>query len=227
MPTSTTIAAVAAALACTAGAIGATTTIRYDAVNQGTRSGLGFTLIHEPTDDAGNGDLLYRMFASMTVVFDDSAGTLEFTDFQAGLFEESNFNPGVSGAEIGQISLRQNSTLTRGASTGVTDQTFISGTLALTLDLDGETARDIDIEFKAIDYNDLANRFNSDPSSGFALGLWGATPEVFDGDFTADSLGFDLFAENGTIIPLPSAANLGLLGLGIVGGTTRRRRMTA
>lgn len=215
----------AALLASGAGA--GTTTIQYTAIEQGTGSGFGFSLIHTPTDANGNGSLLYRMISSMTIVLDDIAGEITFTQFGGDLFEESDFNPNTLGALAGTIALRESSTLELQIgddnNTDLTS-TFVEGTLKLTISIIGEADRAVDIEFKAINYNALANRF--DPNAPFGIGLWGATPEVFDGAITGSSLGFDLFANGGAVIvPLPGAANLGLLGMGLVGaGASRRRR---
>ncbi len=221
----------AAALLVTSAASADTVKIKYNEIAQGTENGFGFSLVHTPTNDAGAGSLLYRMFSSFTIVWDntddgDGAGKVTVTELSAQLFQESNFNPNNVGAMEGTITLRENSVLNLQAGTDANTHLgsqFVEGILKLTLSLDGEADRDIDIQFNANSYNALANRF--DPNNGFAIGLWGATPEVFTDNIDGDSLGFDLFGGNGQIVPLPNAASFGLIGFGVLGaGASMRRR---
>lgn len=226
-----TIAIVAAVLV-TGAASADTVKIKYNEVAQGTENGFGFSLMHTPTNDAGGGSLLYRMYSTFTILWDntddgDGAGSITVTELSAQLFLENNFNPNNVGAMVGTITLRESSMLN--VQDGTDQNThagsqFVEGLLKLTLSLDGEADRDLDIQFNAENYNALANRF--DPDNDFALGLWGATPEVFQNNIDGDSLGFDLFGSNGQIVPLPTAANIGLLGFGFVsaGASMRRRR---
>lgn len=225
-----TVALAAAATLVTGAASADTVKIKYNDVAQGTENGFGFSLVHTPTNDAGAGSLLYRMFSSFTVVWDntddgDGAGKLTVTELSGQLFQESNFNPNNFGAMEGTITLRETSVLN--LQSGTDNNThlgtqFVEGILKLTLSLDGEADRDLDIQFNALSYNALANRF--DPNNGFALGLWGGTPEIFQNNIDSTSLGFDLFGSNGQIVPLPNAASFGLLGLGLLGGSASMRR---
>lgn len=220
-----TFCSLAAAALVVSSANAGTTTIHYGDIQQGVGPGFGFSVIHTPTNDHGNGSLLYRMFSTLTAVYDDvddgdGAGSLTFTQFDGQLFEENDLNPINVGPLAGSITLRASSTLNLQDGTDGGDflgSTFVEGLLQLTISIIGQADRDIDIQFKAISYNPLANRF--DPNNPYTLGLWGATPEVFTGDINADSLGFDLFA----MVPLPNPAALGALGLGVVGVLRRRR----
>lgn len=222
---------IATAVMVTGAASADTVKIKYNEIAQGTENGFGFSLVHTPTNDAGAGSLLYRMFSSFTVLWDntddgDGAGDLTVTQLDAQLFQESNFNPNNFGAMEGTITLRETSVLNlqdgTDSSTHLGTQ-FVEGILKLTLSLNGEADRDLDIQFNALSYNALANRF--DPNNGFALGLWGGTPEIFQNNIDGDSLGFDLFGTNGQIVPLPNAASFGLLGLSFLGaGASMRRR---
>ena len=232
-------AGLAAVLLTAATAAASTTTISYSDIEQGTGGGFGFSVIHLPDDDHGNGNIVLRMVASMTLVYDDMDRTLTVTQFDGDLREENSLNQNL-GALAGAITLDTTesnvlylgtnddaggSTATSGAS-----GYFIGGSLSFTATMGSGNGNlsgfvgNFTIEFYRHNYNALANRF--DPNAPFALGLWGATPDTFGNDGTgpntnigANDFGFDLF----TMVPLPGTASLGLLGLGLLGATSRRR----
>ncbi len=212
----------------------ATVRITYS-FDQGTGDGFAFSVLHTPTNDRGNGSSLYHIVGTFEVIFDDVANTLEFVDFQADIVNRTN-----SGIKLGEMSLTANSTLDlipgpdgpndflAGADSN--DQSG-NGILSIAIsDTSGNITNafegDRSFLFLARDYNARANHFNS---STYALGLWGATEEVFGGDghggntnILSSSLGMDIFGDI-VAIPLPASAGLATLGLlGLVG--VRRRR---
>jgi len=224
-------AGLAAVLLTAATAAASTTTINYSDIEQGTGSGFGFSVMHLPTNDHGNGDIVYRMVASMTMDYDDVARTLTVTQFDGDLHDENSLNPNL-GPLAGSIAL--DTTASNVLYLGTADEgngvagdnsgNFVGGTLNFTFEVGaGDVA--LTITFYRHNYNALANRF--DPTAPkYALGLWGATPNTFGNDGTGpntnigpDDFGFDLF----TMVPLPGTASLGLLGLGLLGATSRRR----
>lgn len=233
----TATAVAGAALGCAAMAHGAPVSLHYSDVDQGTRSGFGFSVVHRPINDAGAGDILYRLtLTSIDVLWDEATASLTFTGLQGRLFEENNLDPATLGPEVGKIDLAAVSALSLSATPVIgTDSLsgaggeFLGGDIAFTMTLFGpdgalgggdDTLRNFTIRFLSKDYNPLANRFN--PADQYSLGLWGATPETFTASGpTADSLAVDIFA-SAPVVPLPSAAGLGAVGLCCLG--LRRRR---
>lgn|GEM_PF-2971746 len=229
-------AAAIVGLAVAAQAQGAAISLHYSDINQGTRSGFGFSVLHHPTNSSGSGNILFRLkTTSLDVQWDNVAQTLKFTGMHGQLFQENNLNPGTLGPLMGKIDLAAVSTLAISTTPLIGSDPlagaggdFLNGTVDFAMTLFGadgalgggdDTTRNFTIQYMAKHYNNLANRFN--PGSGFSIGLWGATPETFTSGSTSTSLAMDIFASN-PVIPLPSAAGLAAFGFCCMG--LRRRR---
>lgn len=206
--------------------------------DQGTGDGFAFSVLHTPTNDRGNGSVLYRIVGTFEIIFDDVANTIEFMEFQADIVNRMN-----AGIKYGELSLSANSTLDLIAGPDGANDFLIganqndqsgNGLLSVMLtDTSGAISNVFEgnRNFLYLNraYNARANHFNS---ASYSLGLWGATEEVFGGDghggntnIQSGSLGMDIFGEVVGIvaIPLPTPAGLGALGLIGVAGFTRRR----
>jgi len=186
-----------------------------------------FSVFHSSDAAGGQGGTILEGFTgTFTVVFDDVAQTIAFTEFDGSL------NGG------GQVTLADASSLSfAGQESGSGDQ-LVSGDLSLNIiNPNSGGSGQVDFTFDAQAFNSLANQFffpdgtaipAGAPESGepFGLGLWGQG--VFQGDpgtgpYSDGVLGIDLFA-SGQIIPLPTPVALGAAGL--IGLAAGRRRMS-
>jgi len=202
-------------------------------LQQGSSQGFAFSLLHVPDASKGAqgfGVVAYRVEGTFTVDYDADAGTLDFVDFAATLFNDSNVNT-ARGAEAGSLSLVDGA-LSRGAGDLVSGALTLEMTLNSAAATGGPGAGEVTFAFPEAGFNQLANRFDSET---FALGLWGATPDVFGafqpqpiGDTGLTSLGADIrgIAPVMEAVPLPTPVLAGAGGLAAV-ALGRRRRLRA
>ncbi len=224
-------AALAAATITAGFASAGTSTLQYE-IAQGVQSGFGFSVLHIPSVSNGHvgyGSVAFRMVGTFELEYDDMADTVTFTEFDAALFNDNNLNT-ATGALAGSMELVSSDAFSIGAGD------LVAGSATFHIELNDDTnagnegAGHVTLNFKAIAYNALANKFNT---SNFMFGLWGATADVFGegpvtpiGDTGLTRLGMDLLGKNPTtppVVPTPSAFGLGLAGAIGLGGVRRRR----